>query len=296
MHSPDPVAQAFEPHRRRLTSIAYRMLGSLSDAEDVVQDAFLRWRDAPRDDVRSDGAYLTTIVTRLCLDHLKSAQARRVEYVGPWLPEPVPEANEGVDSGPDAQSLSLAFLVLLESLTPQERAAYLLHEVFDYSHREIASILNLTELHCRQLVSRARKHIADRRPRFAPSKEAHAKLLGAFANAVARGDLKGLQSLLANDVAAWSDGGGKATAARKPLYGIRHVARFYAGLGRAAPADARMATVAINGWPALAVFIGDELLSVLDLETDGEKIYAVRAILNPDKLAKVREYLSRVTL
>jgi RNA polymerase sigma-70 factor (ECF subfamily) len=149
MNQRDQLAQTFEPHRHRLTAIAYRMLGSLSDAEDVVQDAFLRWREAPREDVLSDGAYLTTIVTRLCLDHLKSARAKRMDYVGPWLPEPVVEASAGVEAGPDSQSLSLAFLVLLESLTPQERAAYLLHEVFDYSHREVASILGLSELHCR---------------------------------------------------------------------------------------------------------------------------------------------------
>jgi len=289
----NPLAADFEPHRRRLTSIAYRMLGSLSDAEDVVQDAFLRWQNASREDVQSAGAYLTTIVTRLCLDHLKSAQAQRVDYVGPWLPEPVTESSVGVDSEPDSQSLSLAFLVLLESLTPQERAAYLLHEVFDYSHREVASMLKLSELHCRQLFSRARKHIADRRPRFAPSKEAHAKLLGAFSHAVGRGDLQQLQNLLAEEVSAWSDGGGKATAASKPLFGIRAVSRFYAGLGRTAPRGARMVTVVINGWPALAVFLGAELVSVLDLETDGRQIYAVRAILNPDKLANVRKYIAK---
>jgi RNA polymerase sigma-70 factor (ECF subfamily) len=268
------------------------MLGSMSDAEDIVQDAFLRWRDAASVEIRSDSAYLTTVVARLCLDHLNTARSRRLEYVGPWLPEPVAIEPADPETGPNSESLSFAFLVLLESLTPQERAIYLLHEVFDYGHREIAAMLDLSELHCRQLLRRARKHIVDRRPRFAPTREAHKRLVTAFAGAVAHGNVQELQALLADDVTSWLDGGGKATTARKPLFGARAVARFYSTLGRNAPTDSRMRAIAINGWPALATFVGDTLISVVDLETDGERIHCVRTVVNPDKLAAIRSYLA----
>lgn len=283
------TVQAFEAHRRRLFGIAYRMLGSAAEAEDIVQEAWLRWSGEARADVRSDAAYLTTIVTRLCLDHLKSAQARRVEYVGPWLPEPLAGETLGDGSAePDAQSLSLAFLVLLESLTPLERAAYLLHEIFDYGHAEIARMLGVSEAYCRQLAHRARAHVLARRPRFAPTQEAHRRLLAAFARASAAGDVAALERLLAADVAAWSDGGGKADAARKPLFGPRQVARLYAGLGRGLARGMLVQIVPVNGWPALAVFDAGRLLAVIDIESDGERIYSVRGIVNPDKLARLR--------
>jgi RNA polymerase sigma-70 factor (ECF subfamily) len=280
------VATVFESHRRRLFGIAYRMLGSTHEAEDMVQETYLRWSAEPRADVRSDAAYLTTVITRLCLDQLKSARVQRTDYVGPWLPEPLPtETPCDATGGVDAESLSLAFLVLLESLTPLERATYLLHEVFEYSHAEVARILGIRETHARQLLHRSRTHVAQRRPRFAPSQDAHRRLLEAFARASSDGDIEGLKNVLAADAIAWSDGGGKVGAARKPIHGAARIAKFYAVLGRNAPTGTRSRIVLLNGWPALAIFTGDALRVVLDLETDGERIHAVRAIVNPDKLA-----------
>lgn len=273
-------ASAFEQHRERLFAIAYRMLGSRAEAEDIVQDAYLRRQGAAVDEVQSERAYLSTIVTRLCLDHLKSARTRREQYVGPWLPEPV-----RTDSPPDAESISLAFLVLLERLTPVQRAVYLLHEVFDYSHAEVAQILARDEVSCRQDLHRAREELRARRPRFAPTREAHARLLEGFARAMTAGDLDGLERLLAVDVESWSDSGGKAQAARRPLFGAHDVARFFVGLAGKATPDVTGEIAEINGWPALLIRRAGSLLAILNIETDGERIYAVRSILNPDKLA-----------
>ena len=203
-------AATFQSLRPHLFSVAYRMLGSASDAEDVVQDAWLRAASAPAA-LESARAWLTTVVTRLCLDRLKSARARREEYVGPWLPEPVPTG--AVDSADTMlsrhESVTMAFLVLLESLSPLERAVFLLREVFDYEYADIAQITGRDEAACRQLFSRAKKHISDHRPRFPASPEAHAKMVGRFMEACLAGDMDGLMSLLAEDVTAWSDGGGK---------------------------------------------------------------------------------------
>jgi RNA polymerase sigma-70 factor (ECF subfamily) len=273
-------ADAFEAHRAMLLGIAYRMLGSRAEAEDVVQDAFLRWRSAPRAEVRSDRAYLATVVTRLCLDQLKTARARRETYVGPWLPEPV-----RTDAPTDTESISLAFLVLLESLTPIERAVYLLCEVFDHSHAEAAEIVGRDEAACRQLLHRARAHVAARRPRFAPSQDAHRRLLVGFAAACAAGDLAGLRRLLAEDVSAWADGGGKAFAARRVVRGADAVARYYLGVTARAPRGSTLEVAEVNGWPALLARVAGRLASVIALETDGERVYAIRAIVNPDKLA-----------
>jgi RNA polymerase sigma-70 factor (ECF subfamily) len=268
------------------------MLGSAADAEDVVQDAYLKWQSAPRDDVRSERAFLSTMVTRLCLDQLASARVRREKYVGTWLPEPVrtglgvqPEPQAAVP--PDLESISLAFMVLLQSLTPVERAVYLLHEVFDYSHGEIAQILGREEASCRQLLHRAKDSVHAGRPRFAPDKQAHQRLLGNFMTAIGAGDLDGLKSLLANDVTAWSDGGGKVSAATQVLEGADRVARFYHGVGKKMPPDTSFAIEEINGWPALVLRMAGEIESVINLETDGQLIYGIRAMRNPDKLARL---------
>jgi RNA polymerase sigma-70 factor (ECF subfamily) len=285
--------EGFEAHRPQLFGIAYRMLGSAADAEDVVQDAYLKWQSAPRDDVRSERAFLSTMVTRLCLDQLASARVRREKYVGPWLPEPVrtefgsaPFEQPSADP-PDLESISLAFLVLLQSLTPVERAVYLLHEVFDYSHAEIAQILGREETACRQLLHRAKASVNAGRPRFAPDKQAHQNLLGKFMMAVGGGDLDGLKKLLASDVTAWSDGGGKATAATQALHGAEHVARFYHGLGKKMPRDLGFAIEEINGWPAIVLRNPEGIETVINLETDGQLIYGIRAVRNPDKLARL---------
>jgi len=278
----------FEPHRRYLFGIAYRMLGSAADADDMVQETFVRWQAAEKSDVRSVRAFLATILTRICLDRLKEAHTTRVDYVGPWLPEPLLTEGDGdSDAVEAAESISLAFLVLLESLTPLERAVHLLHDVFDYSHDEVASIVGRDAAACRKILERARKDIVARRPRFAPSKEAHRSMLGHFAAAVTTGDATALEQLLVDDVRAFSDGGGKATAARKPIEGRAAVARFYAGLARLAPDDTTVEILEMNGWPALVVHVGSKPFTVVQLETDGTAIHAIRATLNPDKLARL---------
>lgn len=283
----------FEQHRRYLFGIAYRMLGSTADAEDVVQDTFVRWEEADKAGVRSARAFLATILTRICLDRLKEAHATRVDYVGPWLPDPlVTQGDDETDAVEAAESISMAFLVLLENLSPLERAVHLLHDVFDYRHDEVARIIGRDPATCRKLLERARRDLVARRPRFAPSKEAHRAMLGQFAAAVMTGDAAGLEQLLADDVRALSDGGGKAAAARRPLEGRAAVARLYGGLARLAPDDASADFLEVNGWPALVVRIGSKPVSVVQLETDGIVIYAVRATLNPDKLAR---FEARVT-
>jgi RNA polymerase sigma-70 factor (ECF subfamily) len=263
-------------------SIAYRMLGSFAEAEDIVQDAWLRWRDTPRDAVLSERAFLATVVTRLCLDQLKSARVTRETYVGAWLPEPV-----RTDTQVDPETISLAFLVLLESLSPLERAVYLLHEVFDFSHAEVARMVGKEEPACRQLLHRAREHLQARRPRFAPSRQAHERLLGSFLSACMSGDLDGLKHLLAEDAVAWADGGGKVRgAAPNPIHGAESIARLYVGIAKKAPASLQTEIREVNGWPALVLRVDGALFDIITMETDGERIHAIHAILNPDKLAR----------
>ena len=280
MASVDP----FESHRALLFSIAYRMLGSVAEAEDAVQEAFLRWQAADQDTIESPRGYLGTVVTRLCLDQLKSARARREQYPGTWLPEPLP-TGESHDPMAAAESVSMAFLVLLESLTPVERAVYLLHEVFDYDHAEVAQIVGKEEAACRQLLHRAKAHVVERRPRFAPSRAQHERLLHGFLQACAVGDIDGLRALLTDDVVLWGDGGGKAPSARKPIFGADHVARFYGNLGKRIPPGFTIEILDVNGWPAVLARLDGKPMFVLNLETDGERICAIRTQLNPDKLA-----------
>jgi RNA polymerase sigma-70 factor (ECF subfamily) len=284
-------AEAFEAHRPLLTAIAYRMLGSQAEAEDVVQEAFLRFRDAEPAAIESPRAWLSTVVTRLCLDHLKSARTRRETYVGPWLPEPV-RTDEHV-AGRDAESISLAFLVLLESLSPVERAVFLLHEVFDYGHGEIAEILEREEAAVRQIFHRARTHVVARRPRFAPSREDHLRLLGGFMGALTSGDLAGLKSLLAADAVTRTDGGGRVRAARNVVRGADSVARFYLGLLKKGgthvgiPPGSTFEIADLNGWPSLLVRHDGQVIQALGIETDGQLIHGVYVVLTPDKLSRL---------
>lgn len=279
----DGALETFETHRPSMIAIAYRMLGSAAEAEDIVQEAWLRWQAATREGVRSDRAFLSTVVTRLCLDRLKSARASREQYVGPWLPEPV-----RTDTPVDPESISLAFLVLLESLSPVERAVYLLHEVFGYSHSEVAEMVDKEEATCRQLLHRARTHIQARRPRFAPSKEAHERLVTGFMSACLSGDLEGLKRLLAQDVTSWADGGGKVRgASRNPVRGAESVARLFIGLMKKAPAGVTPELTEVNGWPAVVLSLDGTVFDVMSFETDGERIHAIRSVLNPEKLAQV---------
>lgn len=283
--TPDDAAEVFAAHRSRLFGLAYRMLGSAAEAEDVLQEAHVRWQAAEHAVIEAPGAWLSTVVTRLCLDTMRSARARREEYVGPWLPEPL--ATERVRDPLDLESISLAFLVVLETLSPLERAAFVLREVFDYSFVEIAEVLGRDEAACRQLAHRAREHVRARRPRFARSREQHERLLGAFLGAVAQGDLEGLQKLLASDVVAWSDGGGRVKAARNLVHGPDHVARLCIGLAKKGGHGIDVAIEELNGWPAAVLRVGGALFGALSIETDGDTIFALHVINNPDKLSRL---------
>lgn len=280
-HETDPLA----PHRGRLLGLAYRMLGSRSDAEDVVQDAYLRF--AGVQDVHNAEAFLVTVVTRLCLDRLKSAKAQREIYVGPWLPEPVFDA-EGLsaDAATElADDLSFALLLALDRLTPLERAAFLLHDVFDTPFSEIAAMLDRSEASCRQLASRARRTVRDNRPAPAATPDSHARLLQAFGAAVASGDVRQLAELLRQDAVAITDGGGRKFAALNPIIGRDKVARFFVGLAsKTAGQDARIEPAVINGAVGALLFLDGELDLTLSMAIDGEKIAAIYLVRNPDKL------------
>jgi RNA polymerase sigma-70 factor, ECF subfamily len=275
----------FEAQRRLAFSIAYRMLGSKAEAEDIVQEAWLRWRESDPGAIESDRAWLTTVVTRLCLDHLKSARVRRETYPGPWLPEPLVGAEEGTPL--DSESISMAFMLLLESLSPLERAVFLLGQVFEYSHAEMASIIGTSEAASRQALSRAKRHLQAKRPRFASSRESHERLLTAFVRAVVDGDLKALTSLFAADVTFIGDGGGKAKAARRPVVGRDAVARGTVGGARHLTADARLEYVDVNGWPGALLWRGDRVEGIISIECDDDQIHAIHVVVNPDKLQRV---------
>lgn len=282
------VDEEFARERRRLFGIAYRMLGSASEAEDILQDAYMRVRDTPGSELRSPGAFFTTIVTRLCIDYKRSARARRETYVGEWLPEPIATRTDA-DPVQTAQLISQAFLVVLESLSPLARAAYLLREVFGYSYEEIASALDRDVRACRQLVSRAHREVVERRPRFAASQDDHRRLVESFAQVMQTGDVSLLEQLLSSEVVAVSDGGGLRGIARTPVRGRAKVALFFTQLMKRAPETFRLEIREVNGWPALIGYWGDQLYSVMQLETDGHEIVSVRTTVNPDKLRYVHE-------
>lgn len=277
-------AITFERYRPLLFSIAYRMLGSVMEAEDVVQESYLRFIATPLEEVISAKAFLTTVTTRLCLDQLKSARVQREQYFGPWLPEPLLTEEAPAELVDKHELISMAFLVLLESLSPVERAIFLLREVFDYDYAEIATMVDKSEANCRQLYHRAKQYVTERRPRFRPSREAQQQLLSRFINAVGEGDLEGLTTMLADDVTLWSDGGGKARAATRPVAGQQNVARLLAGLKRFQTPDMRVEFAEINGALAILVWAGETLQLVMNFVTDGERIFEIRNVLNPDKL------------
>jgi RNA polymerase sigma-70 factor (ECF subfamily) len=282
------MSDTFESYRSLMFSIAYRMLGSAMEAEDIVQEAYLRYQRMPPQDIDSPKAFLSAVVTRLCLNQLQSARARREMYVGPWLPEPVltapsPAAKLSVD-----ESISMAFLVLLENLTPPQRAVFLLREVFDYDYAEIAIILGKEESACRQLFSRAKKHLAEHRPRFQSSPEAHRQMLERFMNAVGAGDMEGLTQLLADNVTMWADGGGKARgAAIRPLVGIEAVAQFVLASTRLPQVNYTAEISEVNGEPAAILRAGDQALVVLMIAISEGRIHELRIIGNPDKLQRI---------
>jgi RNA polymerase sigma-70 factor (ECF subfamily) len=289
----------FDTDRPLLFSIAYRMLGSASDAEDVLQDAWLRYSGADAHAIRSPKAFATTIVTRLCLDRLKSARATREEYVGPWLPEPV--LTSDVESPATvvqrAESLTLAFLVLLEKLSPEERAVFLLKDIFEYDHAEVADMLGLTPENSRQLLHRAKSRLAGGRPRLTGTPGSRRAIAERFARAFASGDASELSALLAADVGVWSDGGGKVSAARRPILGHDRVLQFLVGLHRTAGATRNLREVSlrveeVNFEAALVVRVGQKLESIFVLSIDAEAVTGIRVVRNPDKLAHIERRLA----
>jgi RNA polymerase sigma-70 factor (ECF subfamily) len=292
-------AASFEPYRRRLLGLAYRMLGSMADAEDAVQETYVRWHEADRDTVSNPRAFLMTTTTRICLDMLKSARARREEYVGPWLPEPVVDtAALAPDSRTElAEDLSIALLLTLDRLSALERAAFLLSDVFDFSFTEVAAALDRSEAACRQLASRARAHVRAIRPRgatvpLARSDEIdakHAQLMSAFAAATQSGDVNALTQLLASDVRVVTDGGGKVRAALEVIEGADRVARFVVNAARPHKgqwwrADFTLRFATINGLPGIIVDAPEGPVQTAVFEIEGDVIRALYVVRNPDKL------------
>ncbi len=291
------MVETFETYRSYLFAIAYRMLGSAMDAEDMVQETYLRYSKTPPETIMSLKAYLTTIISRLCVDQLQLAHRKREQYLGPWLPEPIitAEASElaRVEERVDREeSISLAFLVLLEQLQPVERAVFLLREVFDYDYAEIATFLGKSEVACRQWFSRAKKHLGDHRPRFPASPETQKQLLTGFLRAVNAGEMTSLMNLLAEALTFYGDGGGKVKgAATHPITGSLAVAQFFLGTSSlfrsSLPAGAHAELAEVNGQPAIITRAGDRAFAVLTIEVDAQRIRTIRIVANPEKLTHV---------
>ena len=285
----DSLAQTFEQHRAKLRGVAYRMLGSRSDAEDIVQDAYLRWHRADKGDIRSAEAWLVTVVTRLSIDRLRQAKQERESYVGPWLPEPLVETEApAADAATElASSLSMAFLVVLERLAPEERAAFLLREIFDIDYAEIARILDKNEAACRQLVHRAKTRVRDERPRFEVTPAAHARLIEKFVAASRIGNTEQLLGLLAPEAIMVSDGGGKVIAALRILHGAARLVRLFEKIAQNFSGRVTFKSALINGEPGTLRFVDGHLDTVYAFVTDGEQIHEIYAVRNPDKLQRI---------
>jgi len=278
--------ETFEANRGRLFGLAYRMLGSRADAEDIVQEAYMRWHEADRDPIQNPEAWLITATSRLAIDRLRRLKTEREGYVGPWLPEPLvshePPPDQHVDLAAD---LSIAFLTILERLAPEERAAFLLHDVFDVGYERIASVLGRTEAACRQVVHRARDRIRGDRKRFNATESAKTHLLKKFTAALDARDERALLDLFAPDATWTADGGGKAGAGVRPVVGADDIARLVLGLReRFISANRVMEIATVNGETGLCLRDGDRLIATMSIVTDGERIQAVYAVVNPDKL------------
>ncbi|MDN3352709.1 RNA polymerase sigma-70 factor [Actinomadura sp. DC4] len=290
----DTGTKTFEDCRGLLFSVAYRMLGTVADAEDVVQDTWLRWSGADRAMVKDPKAYLVRIVTNTAIDRLRSAQVRRESYVGPWLPEPVLTAPDVAEDVELTESVSLAMLVVLETLSPLERAVFVLREVFDFSHAEIATTLDRSEASVRQVAHRARQHVAERRSRFTAGRAEQRRVTEELLSAMVGGDLDRLLAVLAPDVVLVSDGGGKRTAARRPIVGATQVGRFMAGIAQrpydgVEQEDMTVEFVDVNGVPGVVIRGGGTVLSAMAAEVSEGRIHAIHLIANPDKLQTVAE-------
>ena len=284
------TARIFESHRRHLMGVAYRMLGSVSEAEDAVQEAYLRWHRADRDEVRNAQAFLTRIVTRLCLDQLKSARRKRETYVGPWLPEPLLEAAEyAAETQSDyADDMSVALMLAMERLSPLERAAFILHDVFGVAFEEVGAALGRSGAACRQLSSRAREHLRDERPRFKVSEAEGDRFTHAFLKASQSGDTRDLRSLLAADAVLHSDGGGIKIAALNLIVGADRIARFFEGVFHKQGAGVRLVRMGeINGLPGMVTQDPDGSLQTTALEIRDGRIAAIYVVRNPQKLGHI---------
>ncbi|MGW3035384.1 RNA polymerase sigma-70 factor [Streptomyces sp. NPDC001178] len=290
------TADEFETHRPRLFGLAYRMLGSADEAEDAVQDAYLRFSGADRTGIEYPAAWLAKVVTNLCLTRLTSARARREHYVGTWLPEPVITSDGTLgplESAEQRDAVSMAMLILLERLSPTERAVYVLREAFGYGHREIAGVLDLSEANCRQLYRRAVQRVGEERPRFEPAPERQEELVRSFLTAARDGDLAGLEKLLTADVVWSSDGGGKVSAARRPVVGLDKVARLSVGGAERFAAGLDFTAAEVNGETGLAAWAGGTLVGMVAFEVRDGRISHVRVVVNPDKLGFARRQLTR---
>src|SRR5437588_1685405 len=289
--------ESFETYRSYLFALASPMLGSAMDAEDTVQETYLRYQGTPPETITALKAFLTTIISRLCVDQLHLAHRKREQYLGPWLPEPIITADTLEVISPEElvdreESISMAFLLLLEQLQPVERAVFLLREIFDYDYAEIATFLGKSEVTCRQWFSRAKKHLADHRPRFSAPPETQRQMLTGFLQAVQAGEMTTLMNLLAEDVTFWADGGGKVKgAALHQIAGRDAVARFILAstpvFRRTLPEGSRVELIEVNGQPALITRAGDRAFAVLTVEVEAQRIKTIRNMVNPDKLMRV---------
>ncbi|MEU4420949.1 RNA polymerase sigma-70 factor [Actinoplanes sp. NPDC024001] len=284
---------SFDEHRRLLFSVAYRLLGSAADAEDAVQDAWIKWSAADRSQVADPKAYLTRIVSNVALERLRSARHRRETYVGPWLPEPILTGGDAADTVADAESVSMAMLVVLETLSPLERAVFVLKEVFDFSHAEIGEAVDRSETAVRQAAHRAREHVRARRPRFAADRARQREVTERFFAAATGGDVNALMQLLSPDVTLWTDGGGKVRQALRPIFGASTVASWFAAVGTVTyqgvePADMRAELAEINGGPGIVFRAPDRVIATVtfDFDADG-RVAAIHNVANPDKLRAV---------
>jgi len=281
----------FEDYRALLFTIAYRMTGSAADAEDLVQDAYVRFASVDRDVVRDVKAFLVTVLTRLALDRLKSAQVQRETYIGPWLPEPV---LTGIDGDPYARAtrdehVELALLRTLERLSPQERAVLLLYEVLDHDHNEIADLLGITAASSRQLLHRAKERVAAEKKRFTPAPEQQRRLIEQFIGALQHGDVDGLRQILAEDVVSTADGGAEPGAAKRPVFGADHVSRLFIGVAKKFGVGITPSIEEVNGAPAIVSRRDGVIVNILSFVFDGDQIAEIFSIVNPEKLAFAQE-------
>jgi RNA polymerase sigma-70 factor, ECF subfamily len=286
--------ETFNHHRPLLFSIAYRMLGTVSDAEDMVQETFLRWQLTASKTVNSAKTYLATITTRLCIDHLRSARVQREQYIGTWLPEPIltQQSDHSIDLMELADSLSIAFLAVLERLSPIERAVFLLRDVFDYEYDEIGQMVGKSSTNCRQILKRAKQHLADQRPRFPVSRSQQEQITARFLDASTKGDLEDLLLLLAKDVMCCSDGGGKVVAFIKPIYGAAKVARTLLAVRRKWLSNAVSRLVEINGQPGIIQYLDGNIHAVMTFEIVDGCIQSICIVRNPEKLKQICNEMS----